>query len=134
MSDDEGYQRPHDVTVERTDVGERHTCRRCGSVTPTPPELPCTVGELEAVVRQDLQQLVSAHPLGESLEAMALELARTLDSGAGLAVAAVNRELRATLDALAGMGAGGDSDLDDLLSTPGDGGLPSQVRDREEPS
>lgn len=42
--------------------------------------------------------------------AMATELARTLDIGAGLAVAAVNRELRETVKALAGEDGDGDAD------------------------
>jgi hypothetical protein len=50
--------------------------------------------------------------------AMATELARTLDIGAGLAVAAVNRELRETVKAL--VGEGGDDAADaakrDLLA------------------
>jgi hypothetical protein len=36
----------------------------------------------------------------EALACLALTLADTLDAGAGMAVAAVSRELRATLDAL----------------------------------
>jgi hypothetical protein len=76
------------------------------------------VGRVEAKVRADLEALTTTHPLGESLTEMSLNLARVLDAGAGLAVAAVNRELRANLDALAGMGVSGDDDLDGLLSTP----------------
>ncbi|MCP3805385.1 hypothetical protein NLX83_39575 [Allokutzneria sp. A3M-2-11 16] len=58
----------------------------------------------------------------EALSALALKLARQLDDGAGLATAAVSRELRACLDALCKDG--GASDPDELhelvgaLSTP----------------
>jgi hypothetical protein len=69
--------------------------------------------------------------MGESLAEMSFNLARTLDQGAGLAVAAVNRELRANLVELAGMGAGGDGDLDAELSAPS-GGMSAEVRDPEE--
>lgn len=72
-------------------------------------------GPVESKVRADLEALVTTHPMGESLAAMSLNLARTLDDGAGLAVAAVNRELRANLVELARMGAP-DDDLDAELS------------------
>ena len=87
------------------------------------------MGRVEAKVRADLEALTTTHPLGESLTEMSLNLARVLDAGAGLAVAAVNRELRANLDALAGMGVAGDDDLDGLLSTPV---VPTEVRDAPE--
>ena len=51
-----------------------------------------------------MSALISSHPMGEALAAMSFTLARTLDDGAGLAVAAVNRELRANLIELARMG------------------------------
>jgi hypothetical protein len=63
--------------------------------------------------------------MGEALAEMAYRLARTLDEGAGLAVAAVNRELRANLVELARMGVPDDDDLEDRLSAP--------VRDSEDP-
>jgi len=76
-------------------------------------------GPVEAKVREDLEALITAHPMGESLAAMSINLARTLDAGAGLAVAAVNRELRANLIELARLGVDGDDgDFDDELSTP----------------
>jgi hypothetical protein len=87
-------------------------------------------GPIEAQVRADLAALITAHPMGESLAEMSFNLARTLDQGAGLAVAAVNRELRANLVELAGMGVD-DDDFDAELSTP-TGGLPAPVRDEEE--
>lgn len=74
-------------------------------------------GPVETKVREDIAALVSAHPMGEALAEMSINLARTLDEGAGLAVAAVNRELRANLVELASM-ADDDEDLDSALSTP----------------
>lgn len=75
-------------------------------------------GPVEKATRADVEALMSGHPMGEALAEMSFNLARTLDKGAGLAVAAVNRELRANLTALAGMGVEGDDDLDAELSTP----------------
>lgn len=86
-------------------------------------------GPVEAKVRADVEALVTAHPMGEALAEMSFNLARTLDQGAGLAVAAVNRELRANLVELARLGVDGDDDLDDQLSTPD---MPSEVRDEED--
>jgi hypothetical protein len=56
--------------------------------------------------------------MGEALAEMAFALARVLDEGAGLATAAVNRELRANLVELARMGVPDDDDLEDRLSAP----------------
>lgn len=84
---------------------------------------PC--GPVETKVRADVDALVSSHPMGEALAELAFTLARTLDQGAGMAVAAVGRELRATLAELAGMGVSDDDDLEDRLSAP--------VRNAEDP-
>ena len=82
-------------------------------------------GAVETKVRQDVGALVTEHPMGEALSAMSFNLARTLDEGAGLAVAAVNRELRANLVELARLEVpSDDDDFGDALSTP--------VRDTEE--
>ena len=55
------------------------------------------MGDVEEATRARLEALGEAHsPLGTS----ALTLARTLDEGAGMAVAAVAKELRATLKEL----------------------------------
>jgi hypothetical protein len=83
------------------------------------------VGPVERKVRADVNALITTHPMGEALAEMAFSLAKTLDDGAGLAVAAVNRELRANLVELARMGVSDDDDLEDRLSTP--------VRDAEDP-
>jgi hypothetical protein len=69
-------------------------------------------------VRSDIAALVTLHPMGEALAEMAITLARSLDEGAGLATAAVNRELRANLLELARMAVDDDDDLDAALSTP----------------
>ena len=84
-------------------------------------------GPVERMVRKDVAALMTAHPMGEALAEMAYTLARSLDDGAGLATAAVSRELRANLVELAKMGVD-DDDLDESLSTP-DPGLPPPVRD-----
>ena len=76
------------------------------------------MGPVESKVRADIGSLISTHPMGEALAEMSYNLARTLDAGAGLAVAAVNRELRANLVELARLGVGDDDDLDAALSTP----------------
>lgn len=76
------------------------------------------VGPVEAKVRVDVGALLTAHPMGESLAEMAYSLARTLDEGAGLAVAAVNRELRANLLELSRLAVESDDELADELSTP----------------
>lgn len=75
-------------------------------------------GPVESKVRADVGALVTTHPMGEALAEMAFTLARTLDQGAGLAVAAVNRELRANLVELARLGVDSDDDFADDLSTP----------------
>lgn len=82
-------------------------------------------GPVEQKVRADIEALVTAHPMGESLAEMSLNLARTLDAGAGLATAAVNRELRANLLELSRQAVDDADDLADDLSAP--------VRDTEEP-
>ena len=87
-------------------------------------------GVVERKVRADVAALMSAHPMGEALAEMAFALARQLDQGAGLATAAVNRELRANLMELSRLAVDGDDDLGDELSVPE---LPAEIRDREEP-
>lgn len=84
--------------------------------------IPPKHGPVETKVREDVSRLITAHPMGEALAEMAFTLARTLDEGAGLAIAAVNRELRANLLALASMIDGDEEDLDAMLSTPEGGG------------
>lgn len=75
-------------------------------------------------MRADVGALISAHPMGEALAEVSFALARLLDDGAGLATAAVSRELRANLMELSRLADDGDDDLADELSAP--------VRDAEE--
>lgn len=71
---------------------------------PNVPEL-----SVESAVRDNLDGVAESSPVHASLVATALTLARKLDEGAGLATAAVARELRATLDVLT-KGAADDDD------------------------
>jgi hypothetical protein len=73
---------------------------------------------VERKVREDVGALITAHPMGESLAEMAYSLARTLDEGAGLSTAAVNRELRANLVELSRLAVESDDDFADELSAP----------------
>ncbi len=82
-------------------------------------------GPVERQVKRDIGALATAHPMGEALAAMSLNLARALDAGAGLATAAVNRELRANLLELSRLAVDDNDDLSDELSAP--------VRDAEKP-
>jgi hypothetical protein len=71
-----------------------------------------------------LDALIGSLPLdkrGEALAGLALTLAAFLDEGAGMATAAVARELRATVEALTN---DGDDEAEDVLA-----GLSSPVRD-----
>lgn len=91
------------------------------------------LGPIERRVQADLGAVMTSHPMGESLSAMALALAASLDRGAGMQEAALNRELRATLDDLARMKVGDDDELDSLLSAPTVGAeLPAEVCDEED--
>ena len=78
-------------------------------------------GPVERGIRRDLRTWGVTGGLAES----ALVLARTLDEGAGLAVAAVARELRATMEALRPVEEEHD-DLDRFLA-----GLSAPVRNAE---
>lgn len=86
------------------------------------------MGSVEAKTRQDVAALMSAHPAGEALAEAAYAMARLVDHYPAVATSA-NRELRANLEALTGMGVDGDADLDGLLSTPV---VPPEVRDSPE--
>jgi hypothetical protein len=86
-------------------------------------------GPVERQVRADIAALVTAHPMGEAIAEMSYALARTLDAGAGMAVAAVNRELRANLIELSRLAIDDADELADELSAPE---MPSEVRDSEE--
>jgi hypothetical protein len=87
-------------------------------------------GAVEPKVRADIRALITAHPMGEALTAMALTLAWSVDhireTGKGLMVlAAINHELRETLTELSRLAVDDSDDLADELS--------AAVRDSEEP-
>lgn len=70
-------------------------------------------GPVGLAVARTLRGMDVLHPAHEGLAASALVLAAALDGDAGLATAAVARELRATLTALTEAG-GKDGDADPL--------------------
>ena len=75
------------------------------------------IGPVERAVRSDLREWGIKSGLSEA----AIVLARTLDGDAGLAVAAVARELRATMETLRPVEEGSGDDFDRFLadlSTP----------------
>jgi hypothetical protein len=83
------------------------------------------MGPVEEATIRDIEQSMTAHPMGDALAATARSLARSLDAGPDNP-APVAKELRACLTELAlGVEADGD-DLDALLSAP------SEVRDQED--
>jgi hypothetical protein len=87
--------------------------------------------EIEAQVSADIAAMVSGHPMGEALTAVALMLARRLDMCVDdRSAPPLAKELRATLAELASMRDGDDDDLDAALSTPV---LSTKVRDPEDP-
>jgi len=96
-----------------------------------PPRAPRRkIGPVERQVKRDIAALMTAHPMGEALTAMALTLAWTVDhireTGKGLMVlAATNRELRDTLTELARLAVDDSDDFADELSAP--------VRDTQKP-
>lgn len=73
--------------------------------------LSAVIGPIESAARADVDKLASEHPAAAVLEATVFELAHVLDQGAGMAAAAVARELRTTVGDLAKSG-GDDDDLD----------------------
>lgn len=90
-------------------------------------------GDVEANVRADLAALVTGHPFGETLGAMARRLAREMDAtkpGGDRVTAPISgtaRELRMTVAELAKMGAGDGDDFEAALGRP----TPPPVRDPE---
>lgn len=72
---------------------------------------------VEDSVRATLAELPETSPAHAILVATALTLARKLDEGAGLATAAVARELRVTVDVITKRDDGGEDDeLTDFVS------------------
>jgi hypothetical protein len=72
--------------------------RKATAPKSAPPPVPdAPTGPVEASTRTELEAIAAtAKPLGQ----IALALARVLDTGAGMATAAVAKELRATLNEL----------------------------------
>lgn len=81
-------------------------------------------GKVELAVARTLRDCERVNPAHEGLVATAAVLAQALDDGAGLATAAVARELRATLTALTETSRGEDDGFDALVA-----GLSAPVRD-----
>lgn len=116
---------------------QRHPDEACPSApavsAPAPGAAPAAwdgPGSVERMVRADIEAMITAHPAAESLAEMSYALARQLDSGAGFAAAALNRELRANLAELSRLAVDDGDDFADELSRPE---LPSEVRNPEEP-
>jgi hypothetical protein len=78
---------------------------------------------VEAAVRENLADAPPNSPAHVALIATAITLARKLDEGAGMATAAVAKELRATLDVIL-RGADDDDGLDNFVNGLG---LPSPL-------
>ena len=64
------------------------------------PQMPEGTGMNTAAVAATLAQLPTDDPRWSALSALAMTLAAQLDAGAGMATAAVSKELRAVLDEL----------------------------------
>lgn len=77
-----------------------------------------------AAVLAALRDDVTLEPHDEALGRLALTLAETLDDGAGMATAAVSKELRSTLAALTAKAPKGDTD-DDIFGND----VPATIRD-----
>jgi hypothetical protein len=78
-------------------------------------------GRVELATARSIREIGELPPGLGGLAEVAKTLARSLDDGAGLATAAVARELRATMLALTKTDGGGDDGWDSLLtqlSTP----------------
>jgi hypothetical protein len=80
---------------------------------------------MRAATLATLVQL-EADPVVDARAQLALTLADALDAGAGMATAAISRELRATLAELS-QGHGGDDAFDEFVA-----GLSSQVGDAKD--
>ena len=76
------------------------------------------MGAIEESVRLNLAALTTTHPMSDALADLAIRLARSIDAGAGMAEAAVSRELRATLAELVSTTDDGDDNLSASLSSP----------------
>ena len=104
---------------------ERKHGNKRGNIRPAP-ELNGALPPLsvEAAVRENLAGAAANNPGHVALIATAITLARKLDEGAGMATAAVAKELRATLDAILRGAAEEDDGLDSFVNGLG---LPAPV-------
>ena len=104
---------------------ERNRNNKRGNIRPAPDisgELPPL--SVEAAVRENLADAPQSSPAHVALIATAITLARKLDEGAGMATAAVAKELRATLDVIL---RGADEEDDGLDSFVNGLGLPAPM-------
>ncbi|HEU4751526.1 MAG TPA: hypothetical protein VFU47_00360 [Armatimonadota bacterium] len=93
---------------------------------------PVLMGPLETAVRGDVDALGLVSPTARSMAELAFNMARKLDDGAGMATAAVAKELRDTLNQMAEQAGDDDGkELLDRLSRPA--GLSAPVRDSTKP-
>lgn len=74
-----------------------------------------TQGRNEKAVRATLRRL-EVSPTQDAVGSLAISLAICIDEGAGMAMAAVSRELRAALSQLEARSGGSDDDFDRLLA------------------
>jgi len=74
---------------------------------------------VEIEVRAQLADAPVVHPAHRALVATAITLARKLDEGAGMATAAVAKELRATLDAILSVPQDTEDELDAFVNSLG---------------
>lgn len=87
-------------------------------------------GPVGRAVKADLEQMICSHPMREALSASALRLAHQIDTEiTPRDLGSVAKEMRDTLNDLAGRVAGDDDDLADLLGPE----LSAEVRHTEEP-
>jgi hypothetical protein len=76
------------------------------------------MGPIEESTRLNVAALPTTHAMSDALAEIAFRLATSLDKGAGLAEAAVSRELRAVLAELASVTSEDDDNLTASLSAP----------------
>lgn len=76
------------------------------------------MGPIEESTRLNVAALPTTHVMSDALAEIAFTLAESLDKGAGLAEAAVSRELRAVLAELASVTSEDDDNLTASLSAP----------------
>jgi hypothetical protein len=106
-------------------VAKKPPARRPAKGPAPPPPPPTNEARVLALI-ESLRQASPVDTRDEAIGQLALTLAKALDEGAGMATAAVARELRATLADLA-------RDRDDGDDDDWTSGLPAPVWDAKEP-